>query len=375
MFTPDFSEYSWAPELAEAAFRGPDEARRFARRVRPQLSDEEADAIGEELVVIMAGDVPDLMASLTAAAPAFAGPKTIARAGKVLRSTHEAWKIDIGFEILKDNHGPESAVQQLLCAREAAHVQVMESAARTYEFGRYSIRDISTAATAQVPRDDLERYLRFAMEMAMLEGARFEARDFQRTVTGPASSVLRRSIWAQYDGRRVERAFIMDPEDAGFLDTALERVELSPDSPVGLVHPAELTPVERVTWGVLFADYEVVGLFPQLDRPCERARSTFPYGPLGRTVPVDELHRSLFSHGWRHRSSAARSAAGGFEMPLRGATLRLDAHPVSDERIQLDAIRLSRPTLDRESREDDIIYSEALKMSVELLTQFAPDLV
>ena len=65
----------------------------------------------------------------------------------------------------------------------------------------------------------------------------------------------------------------------------------------------------------------------------------------------------------------------GFEMLIRGATLQLDAHPLGDDLVQLDAIRLARPTLDRDSREDDIMYSEALRVSVELLTQFAPDLV
>lgn len=113
--------------------------------------------------------------------------------------------------------------------------------------------------------------------------------------------LAQRLIWGVYtQGGRCVGSFRVG-DDGNLSDSEDGCFELQDDCLVGVLHPLDITEVERHAWGVVLADYELPTLFPQMDRPLflcppDQKKAT----QLRRVVKRDlEWGRShLISRGW-----------------------------------------------------------------------------
>jgi len=107
------------------------------------------------------------------------------------------------------------------------------------------------------------------MEAALGAQRRWSADEFDaHLVRHPISgAVARRLLWGRFDPatRQLVEAFRVSAE--GEFVSAGERTLPTSGLPVGLLHPALLSPAVRATWAERLADYEIVPPFPQLARP------------------------------------------------------------------------------------------------------------
>jgi hypothetical protein len=76
--------------------------------------------------------------------------------------------------------------------------------------------------------------------------------------------LVRRLVWASFDGDRVQATFRL-AEDRTLADTKDDTLALADSARVGIAHPVHLAGVLDI-WSALFADYEILQPFPQLDR-------------------------------------------------------------------------------------------------------------
>ncbi|MFC7533979.1 DUF4132 domain-containing protein [Actinoplanes sp. GCM10030250] len=82
-------------------------------------------------------------------------------------------------------------------------------------------------------------------------------------ILGP---IARRLLWGEYDGAgRLVRALRV-AEDGSFADLHDTTAVVGRDTPLGIVHPAELGG-EAAGWAQIFTDYEILQPFPQVHRP------------------------------------------------------------------------------------------------------------
>jgi hypothetical protein len=101
--------------------------------------------------------------------------------------------------------------------------------------------------------------------------------------------LVRRFVWATYDADRPARTFrVTDERELADLDD--EVFELGPDHAVGLLHPLEVDEDLLAAWGSIFADYEIVPPWPQLDRPTYESDSG--------QANTDEFDRVPLPSGW-----------------------------------------------------------------------------
>jgi len=250
--------------------------------------------------------------------------------------------------------------------RCAGNTQQLRGASLVAVHGRQHLDQMSLDSSVEIPvvgssyRDRLFHIL----------DARFVAADLSDALATPALSALRRVTWARYAGRRPVDFFIADPDGDGLVDQNWTPVHLDRDATIGIPHPAEFSATLRDPWGVVFADNEVVELFPQLDREVAVATRDLPYHEIERDVPHWDLSRFLFREGWT-RDYESRS----FELMIRGSVLGLTTRLAGGDLRHMERLWLKRPQLDRKSAEDDIVYSEAIAASVKLLDTFAPSLI
>ncbi|QLY33066.1 DUF4132 domain-containing protein [Nocardia huaxiensis] len=157
---------------------------------------------------------------------------------------------------------------------------------------------LSAKELATVTNDQVRRF-----EAAMIDGRRWRACSYRALVVDHPvlGELARRLVWAVFaaDGT-VGGAFRVD-DDRTFADVEDERFELPDDALVGIAHPMHLgEDLDR--WRVLFADYELLQPFEQLDRgvyrftPAEAASDQLPRF-VDRTIPTGRLY-GLRHHGW-----------------------------------------------------------------------------
>lgn len=181
--------------------------------------------------------------------------------------------------------------------------------------------------------------------------------------------LVQRCVWGTYSssGRKLLDTFrvardrtLWGPDD--------EPYELDPESKtIGLVHPAELDTATRAAWGEILADYEVVTLFPQIDRPVYR------YGPdhakstsldLGIVLHDGDKLTHLHRRGWQdHRHSWRGELSKTFRSQNIRASVRV-SHD-DDEKATVEDVSFSRylgyPQHDFMFRDvPPIVYSEVL---------------
>lgn len=240
-----------------------------------------------------------------------------------------------------------------------------ERGRRTFDFGprafefvlgpdlRPQLRDASGKLLADLPkpgaRDDAEKAGRAVaewkllkkqikevaklqaerLELAMVRGRRWSREDFEALlVRHPLMThLVRLLVLGVYDpGGRLVRTFRVT-EDATYADEQDAATTLEGARRIGIVHPLDLPGEARAAWGQVFADYELVSPFPQLDRPTftlgpEEAQGRDLAGRLGgRKVPAGALVSALERLGWDRGRPQDGGVFFGHTKPFYGANV------------------------------------------------------
>jgi predicted DNA-binding WGR domain protein len=119
-------------------------------------------------------------------------------------------------------------------------------------------KQIRQVATVQAER----------LEKAMVAGRRWAPEDFETLlVRHPLMThLVQKLIWGAYDPAGQRTASFRVTEERDYADVHEESFHLGGVARVGVVHPLELTEVERGAWGQVLGDYEIITPFPQLGR-------------------------------------------------------------------------------------------------------------
>lgn len=363
---------AWWAQLAENSQRGSAQVQTLARSVRETLDDDAADELGIRIAGLLDSplDPPGRWGALFRAAGVFGGPRTMAAVGSALRrDLHGAhWKIEEGLRILRDARTREAAVQLRLCSRDAHEVAVLLGAHDAYRGFTDAMLGLLAMGDVDVPPEDLARYFALNLQDAMLHGTKFNARELWAAQRSSARQILSSVVWASYVGRRVDRTFRIDVESEGLLDAHCEAVGLDERTRIGVPHPAELAPEDRAAWGIALADFEIVTLFPQLDREFLPSKPQLPFGEIHVEVPHWELARFLFANGWtRHYESRE------WDFRTRASELNLVTHDVDGELRRIERFTFRSTLAAHATADHDIAYSESVAACLGVLEQFAPE--
>lgn len=155
-------------------------------------------------------------------------------------------------------------------------------------------KDVRTIA-----KDEIRR-----LEQAMVMQRRWTAAEFRELFLGHPLlwHLVRRLVWGVYDTDGGLSQGLRVAEDRTFADVNDETIELDAQASVGVVHPLHLGDT-LTAWANLFADYEIVQPFPQLDRPTYRLApeehdATRLTRFEGLTVPTTRV-LGLTNRGWQ----------------------------------------------------------------------------
>lgn len=119
-------------------------------------------------------------------------------------------------------------------------------------------------------------------EEALAQQTRWTGRQWDQVVRRHPllTHLVPRVVWGTYSGggRKLLDTFRVDA-DRTLWGADDEPYELDPERTIGIAHPLEMSDELRAAWGQILADYEVVTMFPQIDRhtarpATERARET-----------------------------------------------------------------------------------------------------
>jgi hypothetical protein len=358
--------------MFEVSRRGPEAVVRAASRLRQECAPEDGDALASDLIGLLEErEVEPHLAPLLAAAPVFAGPRAIARAGRVLRSElqDEQWKVEPAMAVLAQARTAEAAIQLLLCSREASDLEVLDEASTACRRSQFSPGEVHAAARAETPAGDLERYLSYTLESALRARMRFLGANLERTLHTAAHRHLHRVIWVRYDGGSIADAFMIDPEEPRFMDAEYESVRLPSACLIGVAHPAELSAEQRDAFGMVLADHELTGLFPQLDRAVADSDDEAEYRQIDRHVMEAEFRPFMARNGWAY---GARGET--FVLQVRGSELHLTTDRVGQGDRILRSFSLTGPRIARR-HEDEIIHGEAHVAMARVMERFAPGLI
>lgn len=145
--------------------------------------------------------------------------------------------------------------------------------------------------------------LRF--ELAMCDERRWKA-DVFRTflVEHPlVKHVVRRLVWAAYDGKGKLVSTFRVAEDGTYADDRDAAFTLPEGATVGLVHRLGLDEATLGRWSTLFGDYEILQPFDQLVRqvfePTAEEKSKKHVDHLGKTEVKTSRLMGLEARGWR----------------------------------------------------------------------------
>ncbi|MFE6859778.1 DUF4132 domain-containing protein [Nocardia sp. NPDC057668] len=161
------------------------------------------------------------------------------------------------FDAVPDSHGGWGAAGSRKVLPRPTAKDDQDKAVSAYQ-AHTAFKEIlkSTAAT-QTKR----------LELAMLSGRRWSGAEQQRLfIEHPVLQHLARSlVWVVFDESGAVTGSFRIAEDGSRADIDDEAVKLADDALVGIAHPVHLG--ESVAeWAGLFADYEILAPFPQLDR-------------------------------------------------------------------------------------------------------------
>ncbi|WP_306358595.1 MULTISPECIES: DUF4132 domain-containing protein [unclassified Nocardia] len=196
-----------------------------------------------------------------------------------------------------------------------------ERAAQAHKDFRALKKNARTIATDQIRR----------LERAMVVQRRFTVDELHTLFIGHPLrwQVTRRLVWGVYEGDALTTTFRI-AEDRGFADSADDGITLTDDAVLGVAHPLRF-PGELTSWREIFADYELLQPFPQLDRETHalptNLRDRDVLGGAGATVEGPRL-LGLASRGWLPPETGDGGYIDSFEKPLpHGRVLHLSCDP------------------------------------------------
>lgn len=137
-------------------------------------------------------------------------------------------------------------------------------------------------------------------EQMMISARRLDPKVFGELYqTRPAQHVL----WGYYDVYGILRGAFRLDEEWICVDEHDNLVEFPPGHTIGIAHPAELGRTACGVWAEVFADYELVPHFEQLERPARHLTPDEAEGTLfedfGDRAPGGRLEAALIQRGWR----------------------------------------------------------------------------
>lgn len=185
-------------------------------------------------------------------------------------------------------------------------------------------KDAKMAAALQILR----------LELAMCGKRRFPADTFvELFVKHPlVFHIVRRLVWATYDGDDRVTALFRVAEDRTLADAAEDVWSLPGGATVGIPHALELGAADLAKWSQVLADYEILQPFAQLGRPIYTPTEAERGGKaLDRTkglkVPTGKV-LGLEARRWRRGAPQDAGVVGWMEKPLPGGrTAILDLDP------------------------------------------------
>lgn len=192
------------------------------------------------------------------------------------------------------------------------------------------LRDPSGKVQADLPRGSDRKRLtalrKEARASASLHVARLErAMRTERRIPGPIfldrfaghpwmTHLAQRLVWGVFDGDTLSGT-VRVAEDGTLADVADESITLPAGATVVILHPLHFPDGALEAWSQVFADYELLQPFAQLDRPVHRFTPEILSMFAGRKTTYAQL-RGLERHGWVRWYDAAVQMA----KPLGGRT-------------------------------------------------------
>ncbi|GAA0899739.1 hypothetical protein GCM10009557_75780 [Virgisporangium ochraceum] len=178
-------------------------------------------------------------------------------------------------------------------------------------------KDVRTVAADQIHR----------LERAMVDQRRWSAADFRTHLAGHplVRHLVRRLVWGTDTGETFRVA-----EDGTFADSGDDVWALPADATVRIAHPVDLGPAGK-EWAEVFADYEILQPFPQLDRETFALTAAERAAPAllrwkGRVVHTGRL-LALERRGWQWGDVREGGLRPWFERALPGSTLMIMIDP------------------------------------------------
>ncbi|MEV4312716.1 DUF4132 domain-containing protein [Actinocrispum sp. NPDC049592] len=178
------------------------------------------------------------------------------------------------------------------------------------EYKRFTTlkKDVRGVAAGQIAR----------LESAMLSQREWPAEEFVSLLAEHPllGHIVRRLVWRTNKGETFRLA-----EDRTPVDVNDEPWTLPEDATVSVAHPVQLTDVAD-RWAGVFADYEIIQPFPQLDRPAyvltpQEMQATRLDRFHGMTVPSARL-LGLANRGWRRGDPQDHSVERWITRPVPG---------------------------------------------------------
>ncbi|MEJ5996727.1 DUF4132 domain-containing protein [Corynebacterium sp. H130] len=156
-------------------------------------------------------------------------------------------------------------------------------------------------------------------EQAMISGRRWTGEEFANFfASNPlVRSLLAGIVWGIYrDDARVGLGRL--DESGELIDAGDEPIDVS-DSTVGIIHPGDLSDMEKAEWGEVQADFELQEAFPQLSRqihelPADQGDHLVLQGVEQGLVDSRRMVGSLKRSGW---DRGAVLDAGGYSLYYR----------------------------------------------------------
>ncbi|HSO31941.1 MAG TPA: DUF4132 domain-containing protein, partial [Labilithrix sp.] len=137
------------------------------------------------------------------------------------------------------------------------------------------------------------------LQNAMIARRRWEPAAFAtHLVQHPlVAHLVRRLVWAAYDGSGTLLATFRVAEDGTYADADDAGYDLPAGARVGVLHPLEIPVAALAAWGERLSEYEVLQPFPQVGREVPRGVTR---ADVERFAPVESLKLlGLERRGWR----------------------------------------------------------------------------
>lgn len=177
------------------------------------------------------------------------------------------------------------------------------------------------------------------LEHAMVQARRWPLEDFRAYLwQHPLMTHLtRRVLWGLYNDDKVVGTF-RSTEEGEIVDLKDEPFELQDNPSLGIVHPLTLDENDREAWAAIFADYDIIPPFPQLDRRVhhlqpEEENETALTRFCGKKIASETLLFGLERLGWHHAPLGDGMWVSNLQKPFYGYSITAVAEGAMDASV------------------------------------------